>query len=65
MDFGCGTGSTTTYLSNLVGVESILGIDTSAQSLEVMRQNFGSKRTERYVSRLPLGAQYQVLARKP
>jgi SAM-dependent methyltransferase len=45
MDFGCGTGSATRYLLDLPGVESLLGVDTSAQSLEVARRNFGSSQT--------------------
>ena len=38
MDLGCGTGSASLFLLNLPGVESVLGIDTSAKSLEVAKQ---------------------------
>jgi SAM-dependent methyltransferase len=35
MDFGCGTGSATKFFLDLIRVESVLGLDTSAKSLEV------------------------------
>jgi SAM-dependent methyltransferase len=46
LDFGCGTGSATPHLVELLGVESLLGIDSSAQSLEVARPRFGSHQTQ-------------------
>jgi len=42
MDLGCGTGSASPFLFNLLGVKSLLGIDTSAKSLEVARKTHGS-----------------------
>ena len=37
LDFGCGTGSTTPLLLDLPGVESVIGTDASAASLDVAR----------------------------
>lgn len=39
MDFGCGTGSAFPYFFDLLGAESVIGIDTSAKSLDVARRN--------------------------
>lgn len=38
MDYGCGTGSATPLLSELLRAESIIGVDTSEKSLEVARR---------------------------
>jgi SAM-dependent methyltransferase len=46
LDFGCGTGSTTPYLFDLIGVESVLGLDISAKSLDVAQRTCGSERTQ-------------------
>ena len=46
MDFGCGTGSASRFLLNLIGVESLLGIDSSAQMLEMARQTYDTERTQ-------------------
>ena len=54
MDFGCGTGSATPYLLGLDGVESLVGVDVSAKSLEVARQHYGTQR-----ARFALFADYQ------
>jgi SAM-dependent methyltransferase len=43
MDFGCGTGSASPYFFDLLGAESILGIDTSEQSLRIATRTFGSE----------------------
>jgi SAM-dependent methyltransferase len=43
MDFGCGTGSAAPYLRHLIAARSIVGIDTSAKSLEVAKRTFGSE----------------------
>ena len=37
MDFGCGTGSSTPYFIDLLGVRSVMGVDISTKSLEVAR----------------------------
>src|SRR5947207_5546033 len=42
LDFGCGTGSSVPFLLELQGVNSLVGVDISAKSLVVARQNFGS-----------------------
>jgi len=54
MDFGCGTGSSTPYLLGLDGVESLVGVDVSARSLEVARQQHGTQR-----ARFALFADYE------
>lgn len=46
LDFGCGTGSATPYLSDLIGVESVLGLDVSAKSLDVAKRSYGSERAQ-------------------
>jgi SAM-dependent methyltransferase len=45
MDFGCGIGSATPFFLDLMKVEFILGLDTSAKSLDVAKRIYGSKRT--------------------
>ena len=45
MDLGCGIGSTSPLLLSLTGAESVLGIDTSANSVEAAKKTYGSKRT--------------------
>jgi len=42
MDFGCGTGSSVPFLLDLIGVETILGIDPSLKSLDVAKRMHGS-----------------------
>lgn len=54
MDLGCGTGSAEPFLLNLMGVDSVLGIDTSAKSLEVAKQTCGLEQ-----ARFLLVSQYQ------
>ncbi len=46
MDFGCGTGSASPFLLSLIGVESILGVDISARSLEVAKRTYNSECTQ-------------------
>jgi SAM-dependent methyltransferase len=46
LDFGCGTGSTSPHLLELLQVESVLGVDVSAKSLEVARRVHGSERVQ-------------------
>ena len=45
MDFGCGTGSATPYLFEVIKAASVLGLDISASSLQMARQSYGSART--------------------
>jgi SAM-dependent methyltransferase len=42
LDFGCGTGSSTPFLLRLAGVDSLLGVDISARSIECARQRHGA-----------------------
>ncbi|MBA3439429.1 MAG: methyltransferase domain-containing protein [Pyrinomonadaceae bacterium] len=54
MDFGCGTGSSVSFLLDLTGVESVFGVDVSAKSLEVAKRTYDPDCTQF----LPL-SQYQ------
>ncbi len=38
LDFGCGTGTATAFLKEILRPDSILGVDVSVKSLEVARQ---------------------------
>ncbi len=42
LDFGCGTGTAAPFLLDLLGAESITGIDPSEDSLQVARRDHGS-----------------------
>lgn len=42
MDFGCGTGTATPYLIDLLGAKAVLGVDVSLKSLDVARQAHGT-----------------------
>lgn len=54
MDFGCGMGTATPYLLELLKVESVLGIDSSLSSLNVAEHVWAAKRI-----RFTLVDQYQ------
>lgn len=41
LDFGCGTGSATPYFFDILGVESLVGIDVSAESIAVAGNSYG------------------------
>src|SRR5207245_2733032 len=43
MDYGCGTGSSTRFFFELLDAEFVLGVDTSAKSLELAQTRYGSK----------------------
>ena len=38
LDYGCGTGTATPFFIDVLGAESVVGVDLSAKSLEVARQ---------------------------
>jgi SAM-dependent methyltransferase len=40
MDFGCGTGTATPFLREILGAETIIGVDVSPRSLEVARRSY-------------------------
>ncbi len=42
LDFGCGTGAATPYFLELLGVEQVVGVDSSERSLELARERHGS-----------------------
>jgi SAM-dependent methyltransferase len=46
LDFGCGTGSATPYLSDRIGVESVIGLDVSEKSLDVAKRTYGLERAQ-------------------
>ena len=45
MNFGCGVGSATHFLLELIRAESILGVNMSAKSLDVAKQKYSLERT--------------------
>ncbi|MSU20094.1 MAG: class I SAM-dependent methyltransferase [Pedosphaera sp.] len=45
LDFGCGTGSATPFLFDLMKISSLVGVDISARSLEEARRVHGSTRS--------------------
>ncbi len=49
LDFGCGIGSTTPFLLEQLKLESLVGMDASAQSLAAARQKYAGRRV-RFVS---------------
>ena len=46
MDFGCGTGTSIPYLLDLIGVESVVGVDTSQKCLASATRNYQSPKTQ-------------------
>ena len=42
LDFGCGTGSASPFFLEVLGVQSVVGVDLSARSVETARQQHGS-----------------------
>jgi SAM-dependent methyltransferase len=46
LDFGCGTGSAVPHLQKILASERVLGVDVSARSIEVARQQHGGSNTE-------------------
>ncbi|MFO0815511.1 MAG: methyltransferase domain-containing protein [Gemmatales bacterium] len=43
LDYGCGTGTSVPLLHAISGVEEITGIDLSAESIEIARQQWGQE----------------------
>jgi SAM-dependent methyltransferase len=46
LDYGCGTGGSTRSLLDVVGAETVVGLDPSATSLEVARSKHATLRVE-------------------
>ncbi len=46
LDFGCGTGTSTPLFFDLLGVESVIGLDASTKSLEMARGTYGGERVQ-------------------
>jgi SAM-dependent methyltransferase len=42
LDFGCGTGAATPYFFDILGIERLVGIDVSGESIDVARRVFGA-----------------------
>jgi SAM-dependent methyltransferase len=45
LDYGCGTGTTTPFLLDLIGPSHLIGVDLSARSIETARRLHGSDRS--------------------
>jgi SAM-dependent methyltransferase len=43
MDFGCGTGTATPWLYDVLGAEQVIGVDPSVRSLDTARQKFAAR----------------------
>ena len=46
IDYGCGTGLTSSLLLELLAAEKVIGIDSSVRSIEVARRDHGSERIQ-------------------
>jgi SAM-dependent methyltransferase len=46
LDYGCGTGGSTPFLLDVLGAETVVGLDPSATSLEVARVRHAAVRVE-------------------
>lgn len=46
MDYGCGTGSSSRLVFDLLGVDCLIGTDTSSKLLEIAKREHGSQRTQ-------------------
>lgn len=46
MDYGCGTGSATTHFFEILRVRSLIGIDSSLESIKVAQKRHGSTRAQ-------------------
>ena len=44
LDFGCGTGATVPYFLELLGIDSMTGVDISADSLAIANKTHGTSR---------------------
>jgi SAM-dependent methyltransferase len=42
LDFGCGTGTSTPLFLDVLGAESVIGVDPSESSLRVARETYGN-----------------------
>src|SRR5437879_1883043 len=46
VDFGCGLGTSISFLLDLVGVKSVVGIDSSVKCLEIGARQFSPQRVQ-------------------
>jgi SAM-dependent methyltransferase len=46
IDYGCGTGSTSPLLLELLRAERVIGLDSSRRSIDVARRDYGSERIQ-------------------
>jgi SAM-dependent methyltransferase len=58
VDYGCGTGSTSPLLLDLLHAEKVVGLDPSIRSVEVARRDYGSERMQFFAVQeyQPIGA---------
>jgi len=45
LDFGCGTGTSTPFLLDILGAKSVVGLDVSPSSVEIAARTHGAKNT--------------------
>ncbi len=50
LDYGCGTGAASSLFRELMGAESVAGVDVSLKSLDLARRMFSSDRTRFYAA---------------
>ena len=48
LDFGCGTGTAAPYFIELLGVDHVIGVDSSSAALEVAKRSIDSSRSTFY-----------------
>ncbi|HZQ06028.1 MAG TPA: class I SAM-dependent methyltransferase [Anaerolineae bacterium] len=46
LDFGCGTGSSTPFLLDVLGADSVVGVDISAKLVKIAQESYGSARAQ-------------------
>jgi SAM-dependent methyltransferase len=50
MDFGCGTGNSTPYFFDVLGIDTLTGVDPSEESLEIARANHSAAQAEYFTA---------------
>ncbi len=60
LDFGCGTGSATPFIKQSINPREVVGVDVSAESLNIARETFGSKDTSFGLIEEPCSARFDV-----
>ena len=60
MDFGCGIGSAVPDFFDILGIVSLLGVDTSLKSVEVARHKFAGRATFEAIGRFQPKEQFDI-----